>query len=528
MGQRQSGAIHQLPEIVGTNIYAGKKTALVVLDQSHGNLVSNTMRQLLAKVPGIFIWENESSGIQIKIAARGLSPNRSWEFNVRQNGMDIAADPYGYPEAYYNPQLQSVQRIEIVRGHGALQYGPQIGGMINYILKNGSEFSRPIQAEVWQTAGSNGLFNAYQAIGGKTNRLHYYAFTDYRRGDGWRTNNHFNSLTGSGNLTWKATDRLDLNVQFTRWNSTSQQPGGLTDQLFNANARQSLRGRNWMELDWTTAAVSGDLRITDHTRMTTKLFTILGDRQSVGFFPSGGIIIPDGTNPQTGLPANRMVDIDHYRNLGMETRLLTGFNTGRIHHHLSTGIRLFRGNTFRFRGGTGTSDADPNFSIDQEKGWNADINYNSTNAALHAEDLITLTPRLLVVPGFRLEYLNAQASGFSGKNNQGPIALIPQQRDRTFLLGGIGIEYLTSPSTRLYANATSSYRPVQFADLTTPPTTDVIDRNLQDAAGLNIDLGYRGKSGDRLLFDASLFLLDYRNRVGTVKQQREDGSFYNF
>ena len=77
----------------------------------------------------------------------GLSPNRSWDFNVRQNGYDISADPYGYPEAYYNPQLQAVQRIEIVRGHGALQYGPQFGGMVNYILRNGSDITKKIEFE---------------------------------------------------------------------------------------------------------------------------------------------------------------------------------------------------------------------------------------------------------------------------------------------------------------------------------------------------------------------------------------------
>ena len=121
VGQGSRSDIHQLPEIVSTNIYAGKKSSLIVLDNVQGNVVTNTMRQVMAKVPGVFVWESESSGIQIGISARGLSPNRSWEFNVRQNGYDISADPFGYPEAYYNPQLQSVQRIEIVRGHGALQ-----------------------------------------------------------------------------------------------------------------------------------------------------------------------------------------------------------------------------------------------------------------------------------------------------------------------------------------------------------------------------------------------------------------------
>ena len=159
VGKGQQRDVMMLPEIVGTKINAGKKNSLVVLDQVNNVVVNNSMRQILAKVPGIQIWESDGSGIQIGIANRGLSPNRSWEFNIRQNGADISADPFGYPEAYYNPQMQAVQRIQIIRGAGALQYGPQFGGMINYIMKDGSNFSKPLQLECNQTVGSFGLMN---------------------------------------------------------------------------------------------------------------------------------------------------------------------------------------------------------------------------------------------------------------------------------------------------------------------------------------------------------------------------------
>lgn len=157
---------YQLPEIVGTHIYAGKKNALVVVNNINGNVVTNTMRQILAKVPGIHIWESDGSGLQIGIATRGLSANRSWDFNVRQNGFDISADPFGYPEAYYNPPMQAVQRLQIVKGAGSLQFGPQIGGMLNYVLKDGSDINKPFSIESQQTAGSFGLMNTYNAIGG--------------------------------------------------------------------------------------------------------------------------------------------------------------------------------------------------------------------------------------------------------------------------------------------------------------------------------------------------------------------------
>ncbi|MBK8611397.1 MAG: hypothetical protein IPL84_16025 [Chitinophagaceae bacterium] len=70
VGRYSKSDIHQMPEIVGTSIYAGKKNALIVLDNVKGNIVTNNMRQIVAKVPGIHIWESDGSGIQIGMAAR--------------------------------------------------------------------------------------------------------------------------------------------------------------------------------------------------------------------------------------------------------------------------------------------------------------------------------------------------------------------------------------------------------------------------------------------------------------------------
>lgn len=528
VGKGSRSDIHQLPEIVGTNIYAGKKSSLIVMENVQGNVATNTMRQVMAKVPGIFVWESESSGIQIGISARGLSPNRSWEFNVRQNGYDIAADPFGYPEAYYNPQLQSVQRIEIVRGHGALQYGPQIGGMVNYILKNGSEFTKSFQLETYQTLGSNGLFNSYNAVGGKSAKLNYYIFFDHRNAEGWRDNNQYRSNTGSGSLTYRVTDRFSITTEFTRWEALSQQPGGLVDSQFFQNAQQSLRNRNWFNLIWQTTAVTSEYKISNDQRLSVKLFNIYGDRNSVGYFPSAGITVEDSINPATGQYNNRTVDVDNYRNYGLEVRHLLNYDLGRRSNNFSSGARLYTGTTNRYRGGRGGNGTNYDIGLQTGTSWTGDIDYGSKNAAFFAENLFSLTEKWVVVPGFRYEFLMAEASGYSGLSNNNPIYLQNQKRSRGFLIGGVGLEYAATSFTKFYANATQSYRPVQFADLTTPPTTDVIDPALGDAKGLNTDVGYRGNVKEYLIFDVSAYYLKYDNRVGTIKQQREDGSFYNY
>lgn len=524
VGLGSKSDIHQLPEIVGTSIYAGKKNALILMDNVKGHVATNTMRQVMAKVPGIHIWESDGSGIQIGIAARGLSPNRSWEFNVRQNGYDIAADPFGYPEAYYNPQLQAVQRIEIIRGHGSLQYGPQFGGMVNYILRNGNEINKPFEVETQQTVGSYGLFNTYNAVGGETKHFHYYAYFDHRRADGWRENSGYYTNSGFGTFTWRVNNKFSVTAELMKNHINSQQPGGHTDASFKADPQQSFRARNWMDISWFTAAMILNYQLAENRKINVKLYQVRGDRNSVGYIRP--LTIGDTINASTGQYNPRSVDIDQYRNYGVEARYLGDYGWLGRTHSLSGGLRYFNGNTFRYRDGAGTTGSD--YTIERTNAvWPRDIDYKTHNAAAFVENIFRISEKFIVVPGMRYEWIDARATGINGYVNGQPIYLQNQQRQRSFLLAGIGMEYHTSRQTEFYGNITQAYRPMQFADLTAPPTTNEIDANLKDARGYNADLGYRGRIGSWLYFDMSAFYLRYNNRIGTIAQQRADGSFYN-
>jgi Fe(3+) dicitrate transport protein len=524
VGLGSKSDIQQLPEIVGTSIYAGKKNALILMDNVKGNVVTNTMRQIMAKVPGIQVWESDGSGIQIGIAARGLSPNRSWEFNVRQNGYDISADPFGYPEAYYNPQLQAVQRIEVVRGHGALQYGPQFGGLVNYILRNGSEINKPFQIEMQQTVGSFGLVNTYNAVGGETKKFHYYGYFDHRSANGWRDYSNYFTNSGFGTFTWRVTDKFSLTAELMKNHIRSQQPGGHTDLSFTNSPRSSARSRNWMDIEWATAALIANYRFSEDHKLNVKIFGIQGDRNSVGFIRS--LNIRDSIVWATNTYTNRAVDIDLYRNWGSEARYLGVYNLAGGRHSFSGGLRYFRGNTFRFRDGIGTTEARYDLSR-LSSTWNRDIDYTTHNIAAFAENIFRLTDKFIIVPGLRYEWISAKAIGINGYTNGVPIYLQSMKRNRAFLLAGIGAEYHTEKNSEVYANITQAYRPMQFADLTAPPTTNEIDANLKDAKGFNADLGYRGRIGSYLYFDMSIFYLQYNNRIGTISQQRQDGTFFN-
>jgi len=505
--------IHQLPEIVGTHIFAGKKNALVVLDNVNGNIVTNNMRQVLAKVPGIHIWESDGSGIQIGIATRGLSPNRSWDFNVRQNGFDISADPFGYPEAYYNPPLAAVQRLQIVKGAGSLQFGPQIGGMLNYVLKNGSEINKKFEFETINTVGSFGLVNTFNSIGGESKKSHYYAFFDHRNADGYRQNSQYKTNTGFATYTYKFSDKLKANIEMLRYSMLSQQPGGLTDSLFNISSKQSFRSRNWFNLEWLTAAATLDYRTNDNNIFNLKIFGLQGDRNSVGYL--GSINQKDTINAATKNYNTRIVDIDKYRNWGAELRYLTNYKIGKLNQSLTAALRYYYGKTDRFKNGRGTTGADADFSI-IDPAYPQDVNFATYNTAASLENIFRVTKKFIIIPAVRFEHISTVGNGRISYNSNGTENRIKDdKRIRTFVLLGVGAEYHIG-NTELYGNFTQAYRPMQFADLAVNGTTDIVDPNIKDAHSFNIDLGYRGKVKNYLFFDAGVYYLNYDNRIGTI------------
>jgi Fe(3+) dicitrate transport protein len=225
-GRDQTNGISRMRSIDGMGIYEAKKNEVIILDDFAANRVSNTARQVFAKVPGLNIWESDFAGLQLDIAARGLGPSRTANFNTRQNGYDMSADALGYPESYYMPALQAVDRIEIVRGAASLQYGTQFGGMLNFKIKEAPE--KHFELNVEQAVGSFGLWNSFVSVGGTKDKLDYYSYYQYRRGDGWRESSGFEANTAFTRIGYQVNERLKLGFEYSYMSYEAQQPGGLT------------------------------------------------------------------------------------------------------------------------------------------------------------------------------------------------------------------------------------------------------------------------------------------------------------
>jgi len=513
-----------LPEVGTTAIYAGKKTDVINLAALDANLVTNNSRQVFSKTPGVMVWESDGSGMQVGVSVRGLSPNRSWEFNVRQNGTDISSDPFGYPEAYYNPPMEAVERIELVRGGASLQYGPQFGGLLNYVLK-GAATDRAIRFESQQTGGSYGLFSTYNRVSGTVGRLQYNSYVHYRRADGWRANSRYGIFNGYASVSYAFTNRLRVGVEVSQLYNESQQPGGLTDAQFQQDARQSSRARNWFSTPWTVPTLTAEYVFTDKTRLTAIVHGLVGQRNSIGFTQA---ITTADVPTATGQLANRQIDRDHYRNWGSELRLLSRYQLFGNEHTLATGLKYFNGYTHRQQQGRGDTGSDFNLDL-QTSLFPRELDLRVTNVAAFAENLFRLSPRWTLTPGLRVEMLDNDISGRLSLNANGSENRVAQQSSRRFVLAGVGTEYKLTPTISVYGNASQAYRPVLFSDLTPAAVTDfLVDPNLRDARGYSVDAGVRGRVQNYLNFDVSYFFMNYNNRIGTLTLLNEAGRTYQF
>ncbi len=498
---------YQKSDIKNNVILSGKHYEEVLLTDLNDK-INNNVRQVLAKVPGISIWENEASGIQIGIAVRGLNPNRSWELNTRMNGYDIAADPYGYPEAYFNPPLEAVKSIQFIKGSAAIPYGSQFGGVINYILK-GDEFTKPIEVESKQSYGQYNLMSSYNAIGGKVGNLSYYMYYNFRKSDTWRENNTFTYNNAFGKISYDLSPKLKTKFEYTFVDYLSQQPGGLSDSLFHINPQQSVRKRNWFNIQWNQLANTIQYDINENHHIQIQTYYVFSQRNSVGYLAS--INQPDVDNGN-GQYANRQVDRDKYNNLATEIRYINISQIFNRKNYFSTGYKFFKGNTQRFQKGTGTEQE--SYSLFLTKYYSKDFDLSTTVNSFYIENTFFVLPKIKIIPGLRYENIVSSIDGWINFFNNDKISL---SRTRQVFLYGGAVEWEYLPKQFFTINYTRNFRPVLYSELIPSSMNEVIDPNLKDNNGGVAEINFQGTIlKNALSYQITPFYIHYNDKIGTI------------
>ena len=518
--------MNKLRDVEETAIYAGKKTEVIAVSKLTANKSINNTRQIFAQVVGITINEGAEGGLQLNIGGRGLNPNRTSNFNTRQNGYDISADVLGYPESYYSTPTEALEEIQIVRGAASLQYGTQFGGLVNFKIKSPSK--KEIEVSTRNTLGSHNLFTNFTSLSGTKGKFSYYTFYNFKKGDGFRPNSEFESKNFFANLNYQFTDKTSLHFDYTHFDYLAQQAGGLTDFMFNQDPLQSNRTRNWFGVDWNLFALRLKHKVSDNGDFSLQLFGLDASRKAVGY-RSNRVSNPDieGTV--------RDLVIGDFVNWGAEARYLQKHNFLGNNNALLIGAKYYQAKNSGLQG-PGSSGSDANFSVATDEfplyPSQSDYEYPNLNISIFGENIFRVTDKFSITPGFRFENIRTQAIGSYRQINVdlagNPILDLTKEenniKNRNFLLFGIGLSYKPTNRLEFYGNVSQNYRSVTFNDIRTVSTSQVIAESIGDETGYTSDVGIRGQIDNKVTFDASIFGLYYNEKIGEYEALNPNGS----
>ncbi|MEZ4901132.1 MAG: TonB-dependent receptor [Spirosomataceae bacterium] len=234
--------------------------------------------------------------------------------------------------------------------------------------------------------------------------------------------------------------------------------------------------------------------------------------------------VEDNIDPTTGQYKNRQVDIDQFNSFTSELRLSHHYHIGSSSSVLVGGVQLMNNDLNRKQLGKGTTGSDYDLTLVVPNDWGRDMHFKTQNIAVFIENLLYITPKLSVSPGFRVESGQTDFSGFIRYLNP---AITPNTILHRFPLFGISTQYSIDKHNRVYGGFSQAYRPVILKDIVPASVLERTDKNLKDAHGYNAEIGLSGRRG-KIHYDITAFIVQYNNRLGNLILNDSDGTPYIF
>ena len=224
--------------------YPGARTLVTAeeIKQSGAKSVEDVLR----RVPGIQILDETGIGILPNIGVRGLNPLRSERTMVLVDGVPVAPGPYtGTGLSLFPVTLESIDRIDVVRGGAAVHFGPNnIGGVINIITKQvpGRTTASLSERVTFATRSGKPLNDTYMSVGGPVSDgagLQLQANVIGGATDRQHSNSGVVNLLADGYVNFSDSSRLRTQLQY--YSVDSQLPGALTPAAYQRDPTLSQR-----------------------------------------------------------------------------------------------------------------------------------------------------------------------------------------------------------------------------------------------------------------------------------------------
>lgn len=495
---------------------------------------TTNVNQVLAKVPGVYVREEDGFGNFPNISIRGADGTRSEKATIMEDGILVAPAPYAGPAAYVTPHIARMSGVEVLKGSSQVRYGPQTtGGVINYL-------STPIPTEqsfyAKTTYGSHNTFFGHVYTGDtvetEAGRLGYLLelhgnFSDgFRDIDGTSRSTGFSLIEPMLKLSFEPDtalkQRFEFKLGYTSFEADETYTG-LTERDLNSDPDRRYAATLYDNIDaeqyraylkWI-AEPSDALRLESaaYYGYVTRNWYKLDKVQATGG-PSKrslhNILAPQNPYPNelavlkgTGagvidVKANNRI----YSSYGWQNQANFRFDTGALNHDLAVGLRLHYDYQERDHWlDTYNADGFGNFTHASTTRVGQDNRLEEIFAtAIYVEDEIK-TGNLTLRPGIRYEWLELDER----ITNNATGVTTRQSGDENLFTAGVGANYQFDDIHSVFGGV--------YRGVSSPGVSDYLS-GVDEEESIGYELGYRQRR-DALSFELTGFFTDFENLIST-------------
>ncbi|HEK1007594.1 TPA: TonB-dependent siderophore receptor [Pseudomonas putida] len=475
-----------LGEAQQDNVFEHAGARDVVRREAFERSGATTAREVLNRIPGVNAPDNNGTGshdLALNFGIRGLNPRLASRSTVLMDGIPVPFAPYGQPQLSLAPiSMGNMDAVDVVRGGGAVRYGPQnVGGIVNFVTRAIPEqatFKAAMQNQISPSSSQDGLKNSANLLVGGTNDNGLGGALLYSgvRGGDWRehSDTQIDDLILKGKLQLDEANSLHAMAQY--YEGEADMPGGLSSADFDADPYQSTRLKDKFWGRRTLFNFGYDYKQDDRQFSVNSFFT---KTLRSGYLDQGSFV---SLSPR------------EYWVRGIETRFSQGLALGESWHELGIGYRYVNeaGHELRFR--------EPvNGNLPTTASRNDRDTRGSTEAhAIYLDDRIDIG-RWTITPGIRYEMIDSEQSNkLSGQRYQGSY---------NTALPALNVMYHLTDSWNLYANTEGSFGSVQYSQMPNRVTSGEV----KPEKARTWEVGTRYDNGD-LQAEIGAFLINFDNQ----------------
>ena len=407
---------------------------------------ATTMREALNHIPGVNAPENNGTGshdMALNFGIRGLNPRLASRSTVLMDGIPVPFAPYGQPQLSLAPvSLGNMDAVDVVRGGGAVRYGPQsVGGVVNFV-------TRAIPKDFGLEAGMEGLLSptSHQndpkgtgnlMIGGTAdNGLGAALLYSGTRGSDWREHSATKIDDVMLKTRYAPNDVHTFNSLLQYYEGRAEMAGGLSRADYNADRYQSTRPYDEFWGRRQLASLGYQFQPDQQHKFNVQTFYTYTLRS--GYLDQG---------------KNITLSPREYWVRGIEPRYSQSFNWGSSAHEVGVGYRYVSESTHELRY---TSLARSGVLPTTSSPYDRDTQSGTQANAWYIDDRIDIG-NWTITPGMRYEHIQSYQNNYIKGNKQEISYNAP--------LPALNVLYHLNESWNLYANTEGSFGTVQYSQI---------------------------------------------------------------